>query len=453
MTQGAREAAWHWRMTGLPDGPSRRKAANALPVRERGLFLELVTGVARRERSLDAILNAASRRGTSELALEVREALRLGLYQILFLDRIPAHAAVHATVDLLPRREERTRGFVNAILRRVARETLVGNNAAPRNRRELLRPGRPALRLPFDWLPDPQREEAAWLAGQWSLPDEAVTWFLADHGPETTTRLLEQAAVPPVISLRVDDPGADLEALKSALETEGLMTSIVRDEDGSPGLNVVSGDPAATPQFKAGRYTVQGPFASRVAPFCQLQPGETAFDVCAGAGGKTLHLAGLVPDARLVAGAPDAATTERLLANADRLQARDRLEPIRIPKAGPIPEVTGANLLLLDVPCSNSGVLARRPEARARLDATHLRDLGELQSRLLGEALDWLENQTDPRARVVYATCSILRRENVDLVRSRLAAHPALAVVAEIRDLPLAPHQDGGYAARITRAE
>ncbi len=446
MSVDVRAAALESLLTASEEGPLRR-AASRIPERDRGLFLELVRGVLRRRTTLDLVLSEFAR--AESLPPRTHGILVLGLYQLLYLTRIPAHAAVNGCVDLAKGR--RTRGFVNAVLRSVERAARpVTGEDAERRTADVLRTA-PGEGILFDrpFLPDPVTAPVPWLAAQESFPEEAVRLFIDEFGYDRATDLLRGANVSPSLTLRLTERGGPRPRFTAALEREGFRVEFAEGHSGNMYRLLGGGDPVRTDLFREGRFTIQGLHAARVVPLLRPRAGETCIDLCAPPGGKTAQLAERLAGGRVVACALDDEGRGRLEATMSRLGC-ENVDIAAIAPSGPIPDVPDATMLLLDVPCSNSGVLARRPEARRRLASRPMASLERLQRALLTRGLDWLAQR--PRgARLVYSTCSIFRRENGDLVRWALAARPDLRVEAEIRSLPADAWADGGYAARIVR--
>ncbi len=446
MSGDVRAVALKTLLSGSEEGELRR-AASGLSERDRGLFVELVRGVRRRRTTLDLVLAEFAR--ARSLPPRTHLILILGIYQLLYLGRIPAHAAVNGSVELAGGR--RTRGFVNAVLRAVERAARpVQGDEAERRGPDLLRTahGRGLL---FDrpLFPDPATEPVAWLAAQESFSEEAVRLFTDEFGFDRSVALLRSANLPPALTLRVTARTGSPSEFAPALEREGLHVEPVEGHPESMYRLVGGGDPVGTELFRAGRFTIQGLHAARVVPLLQPRPGESGIDLCAAPGGKTAQLAERIAQGRVLACTLGEKGRRRLKGTLGRLGC-ENVDIASISKASPIPVVSRATILLLDVPCSNSGVLARRPEARQRLAAAPMASLERVQRSLLERGLDWLAQ--GPRgARLVYSTCSVFRRENGDLVRGVLEARPGFGVDAEIRSFPGDAWSDGGYAARIVR--
>lgn len=346
-----------------------------LPRRDRALLTALVFGVARHRRSLDWLIDRCAHR----VRPEVRQHLRVALFQIRFLTRIPRHAAVHEAVELAKSLGRRAAGFVNAVLRRAA---------------DLEFPPQPGIRTSH---PD-------WLLRRWR------------HLPRLSEILEADNAVLP-ITARVNPLRAPPEL-------------------GGPAI-VLQGDPADHPGFAEGHFTVQDETSMKAAPLLAPRPGERILDLCAAPGGKTTHVAELMGDRGLIV-AVDLPDRVGLVREAAR---RLRLGSV-LPVAGDGTRIAFRepfDAVLLDAPCSNTGVLARRPDVRWRLREADILRAAELQRRLLRNAVHLLR----PGGRLVYSTCSLEPEENrVDT--------PGLRVLREETIYPT-PRASGGYLALCVR--
>lgn len=425
--------------------PTRRFAAAAdrggLDGRDRALARELLSGVIRRRRTLDAILRAYSDRRALEPA--VLWTLRLGLYQRFFLEHVPPYAAVDATLEAARPLLRRAVGFANAVLRAAGRGAR--RVAAPRKpstaRERLDLPGASWL---FDRpiLPDPEADLAAHLAVAWSYPDVLVRRWLAAAGSDRTLARLRALDSPPALALRVNPLRATRAQVRAAVAAAGHAV-----EDGPLPLSLVlrrpAGDVRAVPGFAEGWWSVQDLAAQELLALAAPAPGERILDLCAAPGGKSfgaLELAGGATE--VVACDVDGERLAVMRRDAERLH-----HPVRAVRIGPggagMPEGEW-DLVLLDVPCTNTGVLGRRPEARWRFGAAELRRCVERQRSIVEWALPAVLR---PRTRVLWSTCSLEPEENQDGA-ARAGARGGLGIAAE-RLVEPDDLRSGGYAALL----
>jgi 16S rRNA (cytosine967-C5)-methyltransferase len=294
-------------------------------------------------------------------------------------------------------------------------------------------------------LPDPAAAQVEYLSAGFALPRWLAGRWLERWGWDECLRLGFWFAGPAPLWLRVNTLRADRDTLLRALAEAG-----VRAEPGDFPQAVRLAEHAAVrdlPGYAEGWFAVQDESAMRVAAALAPEPGGRVLDLCAAPGGKTTHLAELMRDrGRVVACDVD----DRRLATLNELCTRlgvtivetHRLHPGRKeqPPAGPF------DAALVDVPCSNTGVLGRRPEARWRLKPEDFRHLEPLQTGLLLKAMD----RVRPGGAVVYSTCSVEPEENGRVVRAALEALPAWGLEQEQEQAPGRP-ADGGYWARLRR--
>jgi 16S rRNA (cytosine967-C5)-methyltransferase len=335
-----------------------RSASEGLDERDRALARQLAYGSIQRARTLDHAIEALGRRPARKLDPPVRAALRLGCYQLAFLDGVPRYAAVNESVQLVRRaRLERAVPFANAVLRRLADGARALVAALPEET-----PREAALRHSYpDWIAETWWHELG--------PDDARALMAAQNEePETAVRLVrgEIAGRPdPLV------PGAWV---------------VVRVDEQA---------------LAEGRIWPQSRGSQLVGHVVGSREGERTLDLCAAPGGKATMLAGEV-----VAVEVDEARAEQLSATARRLGA----ESVRVVRADGRdlpPELDGFDRALVDAPCSGLGVLASRPDLRWRAEP-----LPELQLELLRSAI----SRVRPGGTVVYSTCTINREENEDVV-------------------------------------
>lgn len=350
---------------------ARRTAS--LSRRDRALLTTLVYGATRWRRELDWLIDRCAER----VHPEIRQHLRVALFQIRHLDKIPRHAAVNEAVELAKGVSRKSAGFVNAVLRKAA---------------DLA-------------LPDA-------LGVRSSHPDWLIERWRKRHPPQELEALLD----------------ADNAVLPLTLRPNPLKAT---------GPIEVEGDPAGDPRFAEGLYTVQDETSMKVAPMLDPRPRERVLDLCAAPGGKTTHLAELMGGKGLVVAVdlPDriglvAESAKRLgLSNIECVAGDGAAVAFREP----------FDAILVDAPCSNTGVLSRRPDVRWRLKEKDIAGAAAIQRRLLENAARLLR----PGGRVVYSTCSLEPEENTP--------DPAIwAVEKEELTLPTDRHS-GGYQALLRR--
>ena len=425
-------------------------AGREVDPRDRDLAREIAYGTLRRLVTIDHLLTHRSRLRLRRLEPRVRSALRAGAYQLLFLDRVPAAAAVHEAVGGARRAGgPRAANYANAVLRTLARDLAGrGDGDGDDDPRRTIPSGdgRHAL-LARPVLPDPATEPALSLSLRWSMPAWIVKRWRASLGEEGALAALRASAARPATWLQ-PLPGREA-ALRDALEAGGVAF----EEEGSPPAFLLRGAGAveALPGFEDGLFLVQDPAAARAAALLDARPGSTVLEIGAGRGGKTVTLAARVaPGGMVTAVDRDAGRLDLLRATLRRTDADpESVEVLAVDALaeGALP-LGPFDRVLVDAPCSNTGVMARRVEVRHRLKAQDLEVLAALGRRLLEAGLARLR----PGGIAVHSVCSVEPEEGPLTVRRAIRMDPALSLVSEESLLPVPGRRDGGYAAVIRRA-
>jgi 16S rRNA (cytosine967-C5)-methyltransferase len=398
-----------------------------LDARDLALATQLSYGTVQRVSTLDHVIGRLTRRPPSKLDPPVLAALRLGVFQLTFLDRIPAHAAVGESVELVKRDAPKGAGLVNAVLRRAGRE------------------GRAIVHA----LPDATPRQAAL---KHSHPEWIAQLWWDTFGADTAKALMAADNQPAEPALRANT----LRTTAAAL-AERLPAHVVDDE-----ALVLDGpfDTYAAPEWRDGLVMPQSRAAMAVARALAPASGERVLDLCAAPGGKTTHLAALMGDVgEIVAVEKHPGRADALRKTAERMGAT--IVDVRTQDATERVEGT-FDRILVDPPCSDLGTLASRPDARWR-KAGRPEALAGLQREILETGAAALR----PGGTLVYSTCTISPVENERVVAAFLAAHEDFSATDLGADLPLwkhptmpqhlqtFPHRDrtdGFFVARLRRA-
>lgn len=415
---------------------------SGLPAAERGLATEISCGVIRRQATLDAILKTLVARPADQVEVSLWTILRIGVYQIVMCDGIPSHAAVHETVELCKRAGRmRWSGFVNGVLRGATRlatdrfQETCSDSAVPVGDKRHRILTKPVFFSPSSDFP-------AYLAGAFSMPLWLTERWVKRFSHEELVDICTWYNAPPPLLIRANSLRASSDEILAEMSSAGVDSSRLGGTDSI----VVEGGVRIDklPGYNEGRFVVQDYSASRAAERLAPKPGQRVWDVCAAPGGKTCHLAAMMQNqGQILATDIRSDRLEMVDQNARRLgvsivqtQLVDE-EGFRLP-AGPF------DAILVDVPCSNTGVLARRPEARWRITPDGLNELSRVQANLLGWALERLA----PGGRIVYSTCSIEPDENQEIVRHVMQYFPRAKLIEEESFVPGKP-ADGAYQALI----
>ncbi|MGA9885671.1 MAG: 16S rRNA (cytosine(967)-C(5))-methyltransferase RsmB [Candidatus Acidiferrales bacterium] len=408
------------------------------------LATEITLGVLRWRRQLDFLLDRQLKKPVARLDLAVAIALRIGLYQLRFLEKIPASAAVNESVELVKRaRKTSAASLVNAVLRRGVAEA----------------------KSPVEDLPPPGISLAERLGIAHSHPTWMVERWLARLGEPATTALLEANNRAPRVSFAIHGTDRRDEILHS-LKSSGLAI-----EQGRLLKNAFSangGSIARTEAFRSGEISIQDEASLAVPLLLGVCPGDRVLDLCAAPGGKTFALARAAgPNGLVVAGELHEHRLRSMQVQLTRLGmaaecAEDSpghpeahseepqnyaaaVDLVALDAAQPLPFAAFFDRILVDAPCSGTGTLARHPEIRWRLKQEQLAEFHALQVKLLRIALA----QLAPGGRLVYSTCSMEPEEN-ELVIAEVAASDTSVrlVTSEESAQIVAPNLAPGIAAK-----
>lgn len=386
-----------------------------LPRAEAALAQEITFGVIRHHLTLARVIDHYARGRWKSINRRLQHILMMAAYQLIWLDGIPEFAAVHEAVEQAKAEGGARAGqFVNAVLRQMLRQI--------EDRRRPVADADARRSIPIDVdricqfrdtiFPDPQRQPTEYLAETTSHPHWLVARWMNAFGREATERICRAGMLRPPVSLRPNRLRTTAGDLVERLGSEGIEASIAAD-----GLAVVVEHAAGltrTAAFHEGLFQPQDATAMLPVRAMSLRPGQVVLDLCAGLGTKTTQMAEAMDDRGTVL-ATD--TADDKLAALRTNAARLGLHSIRIVPMTDLAATVGAldrlDWILLDVPCSNTGVLARRPEMRYRLSERGIRQIARRQLGLLEQAAALAR----PGTRLMYSTCSIDPAENGDVIQ------------------------------------
>jgi 16S rRNA (cytosine967-C5)-methyltransferase len=396
-------------------------AAAGLAPRDRALAMQLAFGTVQRKATLDHVVGALSGRGADALDPPVLAALRLGLFQLMYLDAIAEYAAVGESVELAKRGRGGGFKLVNAVLRRAARE---GRGLVQR-------------------LPDDTPAQAA-IAH--SVPDWLAELWWDELGAGQARALLERINQPAESALRVNTLVAE------PLEVLARLPAAARavPAPGIPEGLVLSGpfDAAGSQLWRDGMIFPQSRASMTVARVLAPEPGASVLDLCAAPGGKTTHLAALLGgQGQVVAVEQHSGRAEALRRTCARLHASN----VRVETADASVTRGGESygFVLADPPCSGLGTLQSRPDLRWRASPGQVAELAELQGRILESAAI----ATAPGGALVYSVCTITQAETEAVVDRFLARHPEFRAQRRMQLLPHVDGTDGFFISRLAREQ
>jgi 16S rRNA (cytosine967-C5)-methyltransferase len=404
---------------------------------DKGLLTEIVHGVLRWQNRLDWVLNGFSHGSFAKAEINLKNAMRVALYQILFLDRVPHPAAVNEAVEFVKRiRGEKPAGLVNAVLRNIIRNI-------------------DGIRYP-----DPAEDEVQYLAVYYSQPHWIVKRWLPRFGPEETRAILQASNDRPPLTIRVNLLKTDIPSFLAKLDEQQISYT------GSSHIPYILRTRGLTrigqmDLFRSGMFTIQDESAAIPSILLDPRPGERVIDLCAAPGGKTTHLA------ELMRNEGDILAVDKYGAKVAQLKGACERLGVRIVR---FLEADGATLanepvdrVLLDAPCSGLGVLAKKPDMKWKRETTDLVRMVGIQAQLLDNAAALVR----PGGTLVYSTCTTEPEENQTLVRTFLEGHPDFSlddarkfvssdlVTADgfVETFPHRHGMDGSFAARLVRRE
>ncbi len=405
-----------------------------ITILDRRLFTELVYGTIRRQRTLNALIDQFAKK--KDQPPDLRLILQLGLYQLRYLDQIPASAAVDTTVELAKQNKlAGLTGVVNGLLRQYLRsQTILSTDP---------------LKLPEDAI--------AKIGTLQSYPDWIVQTWCDQFGIENTEKLCEWLNQPPQIDLRINTLKTNIDQVEAAMSAQNVKVDRIPNLPNALRLPSSVGAIQSLPGYSEGWWIVQDSSAQLVSDLLDPQPGETVADACAAPGGKTMHIAELMHDRGTVWAIDKTPSRfKKLQQNLDRLS----LNSIQLLTADSrnVPQLKGqCDRVLVDAPCSGLGTLNRHADARWRQTLQSATELAQLQRQILTEAATWVK----PQGVLVYATCTLNPIENEAVIKTFLAQHanwsielsPSFANFTDsegwIKVLPYCHNMDGFFMVRL----
>lgn len=387
--------------------------ANSFSPLDAAFIKELVFGVYRNKLYLDYIIRANSSLRLKKIEPTVLNILRMGVYQILFMDKIPDHAAVSEAVSLAKKRSRgRTAGFVNAVLRSVLRSG--GADLSPL-----------------------KKDAVTYFSIKFSYPEELTSFFLSTFGKSRAETLLAAGNETPPLCVRVNILKTTRQELAEKLHRTGIETKETPFTD--CGLYLFGASEQARREFSS-LFTVQDQSSQLAALSLSPEPGDTVLDLCAAPGGKTTHLAELMENCGQIYASD---LYEKRLHAVNEAAKRLGITIIKTKQADaaePNPALRQiADKVLLDVPCSGLGIIRRKPDIKYKEHITDFDEILSVQQQILNTAKEYVK----PGGILVYSTCTINPSENLGRVHAFLKENPNFEM-----DAMKNPHITGEMAQR-----
>jgi len=402
---------------------------------DKALLYEIVHGVVRWMGRLDWVLNGFYKGQFSKAIPNLKNGLRVALYQIMFLDRVPDFAVVNEAVEFVKKLQgQKPADLTNAILRNIIRS-------------------KNAIRYP-----DPEEDLPGYFSAYYSHPSWMVKRYLARFGREATEKLLAANNEKPFLTLKINALKTNPDEFRLLLNKVNLRFKPGRYLPEFFKLQNLT-NITAWEYYAEGYFNIQDESAGLACRLLDTQPGMRVLDMCAAPGGKTAYIAGLMHD-------------EGEIIAIDRFEARLKIMERNIIRLG-INSIklietdalqysdAGFDRVLADVPCSGTGTMCKKPDIKWKKDLLDIRRMTELQYQLLEKAASLVK----PEGVVVYSTCSIEPEENCDIVNKFLSAHPEFKLESAsgsfpgeiidpngcIQTFPHSHQLDGAFAAKLVR--
>lgn len=421
-------------------------------IKNRAGIVDIVLGAIRNSAFIDNLITKTSIQPKSSIPEKIFNCLRIAVYEIIFSNQ-PSYAVVNEAVNLAKKNlSKKSAGFVNAVLRKICAH--IKNKAADLKNADPQKtlPLTPQIGCEFDivLLPDPDRSKAEYLSTAFSLPFWLIEHWLTQFEEKKIIDICFASNRRPAIYARPNNLKLTAEKLFEILKNENIDCDLVKKYK-MVRLNK-PGNIAELKTFKEGLFTIQDITSSSVVPLLSPQPGWKIFDICSAPGTKTTQIAELTGDKGLIiATDKDTARLSKLDENIQRLgitsiKTMDYETFIKDSSCQ-----SSADAVLLDVPCSNTGVLARRPEVRHRITFAKVGELAQIQKQLLILAASLVKSG----GRICYSTCSILSQENNEVINAFIKQQPDFSLEKENLVLPSAGTYDfdGGYAAILLKKQ
>ena len=392
---------------------------------DRRLYSALFFGVVQRKISLDHLIKSYSNIPGSKISDVVRNVLRMGLYQIRYMDRIPRSAAVDEAVKLSKKRQPKSAGFVNAILRRACVDT------------------EDRFLVPDDPLSE--------LSVRYSYPQWMVKSWIDAYGKERTLEIMEAQNCPPPLFLRVNTLKTDRSSLMNKLEAIGvecqpsaLSEYGISCKDASAALE--------SDLFKEGYFFIQDAASQLSGILLDPGSGDTVIDLCSCPGGKSFGAAMMTGDTGRILSF-DIHESKLSLVKSGALRLGIKSLSVSAQDASVLNEslIDSADAVICDVPCSGLGVIAKKPDVREKSEED-TKKLWQIQSAILNNAALY----TKPGGKLMYSTCTLLPRENEDVTNAFLSSHPGFRRAGKAYPMTLFPERgknDGFFIDLFTRTE
>ena len=383
---------------------------------DRGFVSAVVYGVLDRKITLDHILSNYLKKGTAKTPVTVMNALRMALYQIMYMDKVPDSAAVNESVNLIKASKFKySASLVNGVLRNVLR----------------------------DGITLPSGEDTSSLSVIYSCPEHIIKELISDYGTETAIEFLKESLLTPPVFLRVNLLKTTEDELITRLSSEG----IIAEKCGFPAaLKVVGGiDVKGSACYKDGLFHTEDLSCQRAVSVLGAKPGERILDMCSAPGGKAFSMAEDMENKGEIIACDIYSSRTELIEKGARRLGTDIVKPTVCDSCEPA-DLGVFNAILCDVPCSGYGVIRRKPEIKYK-PQNDFSELESIQLKIISNADRYLK----PGGRLLYSTCTLRKAENSGTVSRFLKNHPQYKLKFEHTFMPQTDCSDGFYCALLEK--
>lgn len=383
---------------------------------DKNFVLKLVYGVLENKILLDYYIRKMSKTRLKKIDHRILNVLRMSIFQIVFLDKVPASAAVNEGVKLTKKINYKSTGFVNGILRNFIRE------------QDKIQ------------LPDKKKDKVSYYSVKYSYPDWLIERWLKEYDESFLEAFLKANNEPPALTLRVNTLRMDRESLMKALESEGLQvkkSDVI--EDGILVTDISDTTLHQLQAYKKGLFFVQDEGSMLVAKRLDVVPGMKVIDVCSAPGGKSTHLAQLMNnEGEITAFDIYQHKIDKINENADRLGIEIIKATLQDAAVANEVYINYADRVLVDAPCTGFGIIRRKPEIKYNRTEKDIDTLTSLQYSILETAATYVVKG----GILLYSTCSIDKAEDEEIVEKFLSNHPHFELLEDSME-KLFPHIDG----------
>ena len=385
---------------------------------DKSLATALFYGVLDRTITLDFVLSKHIKSPLKKVSPIALEILRIALYQIMYMDKIPDSAAVNEAVKIIKNsKQKHLSGFVNGVLRNILRAEIVlpsGNNVKD-------------------------------LSVRYSCPQWIINSFITDYGTDNAIKLLESSLQAPPVTLRVNTLKTDINALSDTLLQENISTKLLKFENA---LEVIGGiDVTKSKAYRDGLFHVQDIASQTVVSILSPNKNERVLDVCAAPGGKTFTMAQYMENSgEIVACDLYRQRVDLIKKGAERLGITN-IKAIQNDATVKNNELGNFDVILCDVLCSGLGVIRRKPEIKYK-DINEYQDITDIQLHILENSTSYLKEN----GRILYSTCTLRKCENEDIIQRFLDKYPQYELKYQHTFMPHIDGSDGFYCALLQKS-